>query len=113
MSKILNIFNPPNLNKESLVRFCFQAFCVTTIGTIVVVAFTQGLMQMIGIRDTRLATGTYNGFNVKDLLGVVVFAPVVETLILALFIKLISFFFQMTKSLFAMSQLWWPQFSME
>ena len=89
---ISNIFNPLNLNRESLFRFCFQAFCVTTIGAIIVVVFTQGLMLMIGIRDTRLATGMYNGFNVKDFLGVVVFAPVVETFILGIFIKIISFF---------------------
>lgn len=89
---ISNIFNPLNLDRKSLIRFCFQAFWVATLGTIVVVAITQGLMQMIGIRDTRLTTDTYNGFNVKDFFGVVVFAPVVETFILGIFIKITSFF---------------------
>ncbi|BCO26312.1 hypothetical protein MIZ03_1192 [Rhodoferax lithotrophicus] len=89
---ISNIFNPPNLDRKSLIRFCFQAFLVTTIGAIIVVAFTHGLMLAIGIKDTRLPTDTYKGFNVKDFLGVVIFAPVVETLILGLFIKIASFF---------------------
>lgn len=92
MAKFLNIFNPSNLNKESLVRFCFQAFFATTIGAIIVVVFTQGLMSMIGIRDTRLENATGNGFSIKDFFGVVVFAPVAETLILSLFIKIISLF---------------------
>lgn len=71
---IFNIFNPPSLDRRSIIRFCYQAFFATTIIAIIVVAITQGLMQMIGIKDTRLVTDTYSGFNVKDFLGVVFFA---------------------------------------
>lgn len=92
MEKIINIFNPVNLDRNSLVRSCFQTFLVTTIAAIIVTAFTQGLMQAIGVKNTRLTTGANNGFNIKDFLGVVIFAPVVETLILGLFIKIVSFF---------------------
>lgn len=92
VKKILDVFNPLNLNRRSLVRFCFQAFLVTTFGAIVVVAITQGVMQMIGIRDARPTTDTYNGFSVIDFLGVVFFAPIVETLILSIFIKIASLF---------------------
>ena len=92
MKKISKIFNPVSLDRESLIRFCFQAFLVTTIGAIVVTAFTQGLMQAIGVKNTRLTTEVFEGFNIKDFLGVVIFAPVVETFILGLFIKIVSFF---------------------
>ena len=92
MKKISKIFNPVSLDRESLIRFCFQAFLVTTIGAIFVTAFTQGLMQAIGVKNTRLTTGVFDGFNIKDFLGMVIFAPVVETLILGLFIQIVSFF---------------------
>jgi len=92
MVKLFDIFNPHHLNGKSLSFFCFQTFLIITPGTILAIFLVRNFLLMLGVNDAH-AIPLKSEIDFNYFIKIVIFAPVIETLILSLLIKLVSMFF--------------------
>lgn len=92
MKKLFNIFHPQELNWKSLSVFCLQTSLITSLGAMGIVLLARIFALMLGVNDVHTVPEK-SEVDCKYFIIMVFLAPIVETIVLSLLIKLAAMVF--------------------